>query len=517
MTMHGETQRIRKAVIVGGGTAGWMAAAALARMTKNSGLEITLVESEEIGTVGVGEATIPAIIRFNTLLGIDEYDFLRSTNGSYKLGIEFVDWGRLGDRYIHPFGVYGTPLDAVPFHQFWLRLQAAGSGGDYSEYSLPAMAAAAGKFMRPGKDPGSVLASIGYAYQFDASQYAAYLRRYSEALGVKRIEGRVDDIVMRAGDGHVEAVTLQSGARVAGDLFIDCTGFRGLLIEGALNAGYEDWSHWLPCDRAVAVPCARTGPPLPYTRATARAAGWQWRIPLQHRTGNGHVYSSAYISDDDALRTLMDNLDGAPLADPNFLRFRTGRRRRFWDRNVVALGLAAGFMEPLESTSIHLIQTGISKLLALFPDQTFNPVEREEYNRLVGIEYERIRDFLILHYNATTRDDTPFWDYCRTMDVPESLRMRMDLFRHSGRVFRYDDELFGEANWTAVFFGQNIMPGTFDPIAESLSEQDVINNMRMIRETIAKVVHAMPTHEAFIAKHCAAPPQTMRATATANA
>jgi len=359
--------------------------------------------------------------------------------------------------------------------------------------------------MRPGNDPQSVISNIAYAYQFDASLYAAYLRKYAEKRGVKRVEGKILDVSLSPESGNVSAVSLEGARRIEGDFFVDCSGFRGLLIEQSLQTGYEDWTHWLPCDRAVAIPCESSGPPLPYTRSTARNAGWQWRIPLQYRIGNGHVYCSDHLSDDEATATLVNNLDGQPIADPNLLRFKTGRRKKFWNKNVVSLGLAAGFMEPLESTSIHLIQTGVSKLLALFPDKTFNPSERDEYNRLVTIEYERIRDFIILHYKATNRNDTPFWDYCRTMNIPDTLQKRIDLFKHSGRVFRYDDELFGEPNWTAVFFGQGIIPAHYDPVADSVLENDVNRNLDHIRETIAKVTKAMPSHAAFIAKHCASP------------
>jgi tryptophan halogenase len=358
--------------------------------------------------------------------------------------------------------------------------------------------------MRSVKAGNSPLSNIGYAFHFDASLYAAHLRKYAEARGVMRREGRVVDVTLRGADGFVESVTLEGGVMVDGDLFIDCSGFRGLLIEQALGTGYEDWSHWLPCDRALAVPCERVTAPTPFTRSTARSAGWQWRIPLQHRTGNGYVYSSAHVSDDEAERTLMANLDGKPLADPRPLRFVTGRRKRFWNRNVVALGLASGFMEPLESTSIHLVQSGIAKLLAMFPDRSFDPIEIDRYNRVVGEEYARIRDFLVLHYNATTRDDSTFWNYVRTMDVPDGLKEKYDIYRRRGRIFRENDELFTDTSWFAVMTGQNLWPTSYDPVADVLDEAETRKRLASVARVIETCVGQIPPHEAFIVAHCAA-------------
>src|SRR6266478_160401 len=391
-----QDRRLRSILIVGGGTAGWMSAAALAKVLGRE-CSIRLIESEEIGTVGVGEATVPHLKLFNSVLEIDEVEFIREVRGTFKLGIQFVDWGRAGDRYIHGFGTIGHDYGLLPFHQYWLKLFLAGQATDIGAYSLNTAAAPLGKFMSSAHDvpATSPLANITYAYHFDAGLYAAYLRRYAEARGVRRSEGKVVDVQLRGTDGFIEAVVLEGGEQVSADLFIDCSGFRGLLIEQALHTGYEDWTHWLPCDRAMAVPCENVGPPTPYTRSTALAAGWQWRIPLQHRTGNGYVYSSQYISDDAAAATLLANLDGRALADPRPIRFRTGRRRVAWTRNVIAIGLSAGFLEPLESTSIHLIQSSIAKLLSLFPDRDCDSNVVEQYNRVMLQEYEGVRDFLV--------------------------------------------------------------------------------------------------------------------------
>ncbi|HEV2867530.1 MAG TPA: tryptophan halogenase family protein [Allosphingosinicella sp.] len=495
---------IRRAVIVGGGTAGWMAAAALSRL-KSAGLEIVLVESDEIGTIGVGEATIPPIRSFNELLGIDENEFLARTQGSLKLGIEFAGWLRPGHRYMHPFGAFGADIEAVKFHQLWLRLRHDPSIGDFEAYNLNAVAARLGKFQRPSGDPRSVLSTLQYAYHFDAGLYAQYLRGYAEARGVVRREGRVVDVTLRGEDGFVESVTLQDGEAIAGDLFIDCSGFRGLLIEQALESGYEEWTHWLPCDRAVAVPSAPAGDPLPYTVSTALGAGWQWRIPLQHRTGNGYVYSSADISDEAAAAAVLANIDGEPLAEPRTLGFTTGRRRKVWNRNVVALGLASGFMEPLESTSIHLVQAGLSKLLSLFPDRSFDPALEAEYNRLTTVQLEQIRDFLILHYKANERTE-PFWRRCREMEVPESLERKIALFRATGQLFRYEDELFSESSWLAVLLGQGIVPRTHARIADTVDPRQAHHMLTRMAQVMRQAAEAMPTHRHYIERHCAAAP-----------
>jgi tryptophan halogenase len=494
-------RRLRGIVIVGGGSAGWMAAAALSSVI-GGGCTVTLIESEEIGTVGVGEATIPPIKIFNQTLGLDEADFLRRTQGTFKLGIEFVDWARTGRRYFHPFGPHGMQFDAVPLHQFWLRGRTAPGALELDEYSMAWAAASRGRFDKPSRDPREIASTFDYAYHFDAALYAAYLREVAEKRGVRRLEGRIVGVDLRGADGFVEAVRLADGRSVAGDLFIDCSGFRGLLIEDALHTGYEDWRHWLPCDRAMAVPSAPDGDPAPYTRSTARAAGWQWKIPLQHRVGNGYVYASKYVSDDEAAATLLANLDGPALAEPRALRFVTGRRKRFWNRNVVALGLASGFMEPLESTSLHLVQSGISRLLALFPDRDFDPLVIDEYNRIGVNEYERIRDFLILHYKLTERTDAPLWRACAAMDIPDTLVRKIEHFRRYGRLVSEGPELFGNASWLAVHVGQLNWPQRHDPLAD-LRGIDGAAMLARQRDAMVRAAAAMPTHADFIARYCA--------------
>jgi tryptophan halogenase len=505
--------RISSILIVGGGTAGWMAGAALAKVLGRD-CAIRLIESEEIGTVGVGEATVPHLKLFNSVLEIDEVEFIREVRGTFKLGIQFVDWGRAGDRYIHGFGTIGHDYGLLPFHQYWLKLFLAGQATDIGAYSLNTAAAPLGKFMSSAHDvpATSPLANITYAYHFDAGLYAAYLRRYAEARGVRRTEGKVVDVRLRSSDGFIEAVVLECGEQVSADLFIDCSGFRGLLIEQALHTGYEDWTHWLPCDRAMAVPCENVGPPTPYTRSTARAAGWQWRIPLQHRTGNGYVYSSAYIKDDAVADTLMSNLDGRPLAEPRVLKFTTGMRSKFWNRNCVAVGLASGFMEPLESTSIYMIQSGIARLINLMPDRSFSPVLIERYNKQAAFECERIRDFLILHYFATERRDSPFWQYCSSMEIPAQLADNIRLFRDSGRFFRNAEEMFAITSWVQVMLGQHILPRNYHPAVDLIPERELSELVAGVRNVIASCVEAMPMHAQFLARYgqAAAPPAATR-------
>ncbi|MFJ6024605.1 tryptophan halogenase family protein [Brevundimonas sp. NPDC092305] len=497
-------RQLKKILIVGGGTAGWMAAALLSKLFEGL-YEITLIESEAIGIIGVGEATIPAIKKYNNLLGFDENDFMRKTQGSFKLGIQFVDWLKLGDSYIHGFGVIGRELGWLPCHQYWLQAQGRGAAADFSDYSINTAACHDNKFMRA--DPKMVespLGHIGHAFHFDAALYSKFLRGLAEAKGVRRREGKVGDVSLRAEDGFVESVTMEDGEVIDADLFIDCSGFRGLIIEQALKTGYEDWTHWLPCDRAMAVPCARIEPFTPYTRATARTAGWQWRIPLQHRTGNGHVYSSRFIDDDDAERILLSNLDGEQLAEPNRLRFVTGKRKQVWNRNCVSLGLASGFLEPLESTSIHLIQSCLVRMVRLLPDASFNPATIAEFNRQTDFEYERIRDFIILHYKATERDDTEFWRHCRDMEVPATLQRKMDLWMSNGRVFREDDELFAEESWIQVLIGQGMIPRGYDPLVDIKTNGEIDEFLGNVRKVVGKCASLMPDHAAYVAKVCPA-------------
>jgi len=498
---------IRNIVIVGGGTAGWMAAAALSRFVNNGVTRITLIESDEIGTIGVGEATIPPIISFNQMLGINENDFLRATQGTFKLGIEFVNWGGIGERYFHPFGRHGHDLHGIHFHQLYLRERQRRVLQDISSWSMSSVAASMGRFGRPGAGASAPLNELFYAFHFDAGLYARFLRDFSERSGiVQRIEGKIVDTRLRGEDGYVEAVILAGGPEIAGDLFIDCSGFRGLLIEQALETGYEDWSHWLPADRAIAVPTALAGPPDPFTRATAHPIGWQWRIPLQHRMGNGIVYSSRFADDDTAERTLLANVEGATLAEPRHLAFTTGRRKASWTKNVIAMGLSSGFVEPLESTSIHMVQAAISKLIALFPDRRFDPVERTEFNDQMRALYEDVRDFIILHYCATKRDDTPFWNYVRTMEIPESLQRKIALFRGKGRNFREGYDLFGSPSWVAVMLGQGIVPDDYEPMVDALDEDKVAEALEEMRVAYRRAAEQLPPHADFIAATAAAPP-----------
>ena len=498
--MHNEA--IKDIVIVGGGTAGWMTAAALSTML-NGRYNIRLIESDEIGIVGVGEATIPMIQRFNRVLGIDEHEFMRETHGSFKLGVEFVNWGTLGDRYMHGFGRLGQDLATVPFDQYWQRMHRAGKAAPLEEYSITRMAAKANKFMPPRFDvENSPLRDINYAYHFDASLYARFLRKLAESRGVIRVEGKITHATQREGDGHIDAVLLESGQRVEGELFVDCSGFRGLLIEQTLKTGYEDWTRWLPADRALAVPCESAADMTPYTRATAHKSGWQWRIPLQHRTGNGHVYCSRFISDDEAAATLLANLDGKALADPRLIKFQTGMRKQSWNRNVVAIGLASGFLEPIESTSIHLIQTAIQRLVDFFPDRRFSAVDRDEFNRQSRFEYERVRDFIVLHYHLNQRTDSAYWTECANMAIPATLQQKMDLYRSHGRVVRVDNELFSEVAWIQVFEGQNMPIDGYHPLADTQAEADVQEYLDSVRDVIRKCVDVMPKHADYLDRFC---------------
>jgi tryptophan halogenase len=497
--------RIRRIVIVGGGTAGWMAAASLARILGTRNIAITLVESEEIGTVGVGEATIPPIALFNKLLGIDEDEFVRETEGTFKLGIEFVDWARLDHSYLHSFGLFGVDMNGISFTHYWLRAMKAGSAGDRDLFNAEAEAARLGRFARTPPNSPPSLPRVNYAFQFDAARYAAYLRRYSEALGVVRTEGRIVSVDQAPESGLIEAVQLADGRRIEGDFFIDCSGFRGLLIEGKLQAGYDDWSRWLPCDRAWAVPTANVGPPSPYTRSTAYEAGWQWRIPLQHRTGNGYVFSSGFVAEEEAREKLLGRVDGERLAEPRLLKFVAGRRRRSWIGNCLALGLAGGFLEPLESTSIHLVQAALAKFLAFFPAGRIDDTLVDRFNAEMNQLYEGIRDFLIAHYKITEREDSAFWRYCRHMEIPDTLQARLHLFRSRGEVMPGGQELFREVNWFSILHGQGLVPEDYHPVADALAADVLAQRLSQIRAGVKARVDSMPRHDAFIAQCCASP------------
>ena len=528
------TQRV---VIVGGGTAGWMAAAALTTVVGHR-CDITLIESAEIGSVGVGEATLPHIKDFNDYLGIDEAEFMRATNATFKLGIEFVGWGKAGNRYVHPFGTFGQPFAGVDFVHHWTRARLRGEAAALGAYSYAITAALADRFDFPSTEQKSLKSTYAYAYHFDASLYAAFLRAFAERKGLKRIEGKIVEARRHANSGDVTEVVLDSGAAVAGDLFIDCSGFRALLIEGALKSGWQDWTPWLPCDRAFAVPCERveehslrssaaqatrnssgaqetqglarlpdgtpSGEIHPYTRATALEAGWQWRIALQNRTGNGYVFSSNFIGEDEAAARLMGNLDGKALGDPRLLKFAAGRRNTSWINNCVAMGLASGFLEPLESTSIYLVQIAITNLLQLFPERDIDPRLRGEFNRLVDMEYDRVRDFLILHYHANTRDGE-MWAHVQTMPIPDTLVQRLEQFRHRGHIQRYKEGLFSPASWLAVYAGQDILPEGYDRLADAVPWPETKAWLDDLERRIRLNVDEMPGHDAFVRGYCAAP------------
>jgi tryptophan halogenase len=498
--------RIKRVVIVGGGTAGWMTAAVFSRAMGES-LDIHVVESDAIGSVGVGESTIPQIRNVNHFLGIDENAMLRATRGTFKLAIQYNDWVRPGHSYLHAFGDVGLPVGPLPFQQYWLRRRAQSGAEveDLATYSLNATAAKACRMARIEKVGSSAMAGIKYAFQFDATLYGRMLRAYAEQRGVKRTEGKIVDVRLRGEDGFIEAVALEGGARLEGDLFIDCSGFRALLIEGALKSGFEDWREWLACDRALAVGSASASPMRPYTQANARPAGWQWRIPLQHRTGNGHVYCSEFLSDDEAAAILLGSLDGEPLGDPRPLRFTSGVRRQIWSRNCVAIGLSAGFLEPLESTAIHLIQSGISRLLSLFPDRGFDQPVIDEYNRNTRREYEQVRDFLVLHYRTVERRDTPFWRRCAALPPPDGLRRKLEIFDATGQIFRDGEELFTEHSWLQVMVGQGILPRRHHPLADNLPREKLDEFLGSIRALIRGALEQMSSHERFVAEHCAAP------------
>jgi len=495
--------RLKKIAIVGGGTTGWMTAAAFAKALIPAGYEVTLVESEEIGTVGVGEATIPPIKAFNALLGFNEADFLKRTLGTFKLGIEFINWGKENNRYMHPFGGIGVPYGPLSFYHYWLKFHLQGKSADVGEYCIATQAALQNKFMLPASKAGTPLQRMDYAYHFDASLYAKYLREYAEAAGVKRVEGLIDAVKLHDDNGYIESVHLRSGQIIDADFFIDCTGFRGLLIEQTLQTGYEDWSQYLLCDSAIAVQSHNIEAPRPYTRSTAHEAGWQWEIPLQHRTGNGYVYAGRYLDDESAKNTLLNNVSGDLVNEPRVIRFKPGMRKKMWNKNCVAMGLASGFIEPLESTSIHLIQAAIVKLISMFPAGDFSECDQNQYNQMMADDYLCTRDFIILHYKATERTDSAFWRDCNAMDIPDSLKNRLELYRRNGRIFIKSQDIFKEESWVSVLQGQGIVPADYHPLADALSGQALEQYMKHVRFGISQSVSAMPSHAEFIAKYCA--------------
>jgi tryptophan 7-halogenase len=487
-----------RVVVLGGGTAGWMAATGVAVML-GSRVTVTLVESDDIGIVGVGEATLPHLRSFVESLGLDEADFMRATHATFKLGIDFRDFGKIGDSYIHPFGSFGEELAGVSFHHYWLAAQQRGQAGPIGDYSLGVAAALANRFRPPANDQ-SLGSTYGYAYQFDATLFGPYMREFGLTKGVDRIEGKVVEVTKDSESGNVATLVLEDGRRIDGDLFIDCSGFRSMMLGEAVGADWEDWSHWLPCDRAVALPCMAAKETIePYTRATAMPAGWRWRIPLQHRVGNGYVYASNFIGDDAAADAILNAVEGKAMADPRILKFRAGRRKNSFVKNVVGVGLASGFLEPLESTSIYLAQMAITYLIELFPQNgKIEDADRAEFNRPVDMEYDRIRDFLILHYHATTRDDSPFWDHVRTMQVPDSLAGKMELWKRTGRVAKYSEGLFYDASWIAVYLGQNIVPEGIDPRVAIPDPNGVARALSSLKDAIGVEVAAMPDHRAYL-------------------
>lgn len=494
---------IRKICIVGGGTAGWMAAALMAEHFKGAMGQIELVESDDIGTIGVGESTVPPFLQLLAKLGIDEQVFVREVQASFKLGIEFQDWKRKGERYFHPFGTIGAPVDLADFYQLWLKAKAHGYAGALQDFAPAAVMAKNGKFTLPFKAARTPIGGASYALHVDAKRVARFLRSYAEARGVTRSEGIVDDVAVRA-DGFVEKLILKDGRTVEADFFIDCSGFRALLIGKALGVGYEDWSRWLLCDRAIAVQTENVGAPTPYTMAQAQDFGWRWRIPLQHRTGNGYVFCSKYLSDDEATATLMSQVEGAPVVKPMVVPFKTGMREQLWDKNVLALGLAGGFIEPLESTAIHLIYRGMDFFFRLLPDRDCDPALAEEYNRRMRTDYEEIRDFIVLHYCTTERDDTAFWRECRDMELPPGLKRKIDLFRVNGSLAEGLDELFRAVSWQSVMEGMGVHPRGYHPLVDRIPFDGVPQQLDHAAELLRRVVGDLPLHAQFISQHCAA-------------
>lgn len=488
-------QTIKRVVIAGGGTAGWMAAASLSKLLGKN-LDITLVESDAIGTVGVGEATIPTILTLHKLLKLNEQEMMAATSATFKLGISFENWRAQGLDYIHSFGTTGQDCWAAGFQHFWLKGQTLGFSKDYGDYCPELVAAKQNRFaVTPGQ-------ALNYAYHLDATAYAVYLRKIAEEYGVKRVEGKIAQVQLQPDNGFIRALELDSGQVIEGDLFIDCTGFRALLIEQALHVGYEDWSHWLPCDSALAVQTESVSEPIPYTRSIAHQAGWQWRIPLQHRVGNGLVYCSRYLDDEAAKALLLESIEGNTISEPRLIRFRPGQRRQHWHKNCVALGLASGFVEPLESTSIHMIQRSIIRLMQNFPLTAIHQSDIDEFNQQTDFELQNIRDFIILHYHVTERADSPFWRFCKQMDIPDSLKHRIQLFKETGRVFKVPNELFGENSWVQVMMGQGLTPNQYHPIVDMMSDEELQQFLHQIEQRAKQMVGQLPSHQEFVQHYC---------------
>lgn len=496
---RGPAERLRSIIIVGGGTAGWMTAALLARRLAPLGIALTLIESSAIGTIGVGEATTPAIRDYFEAAGLDEGAVMRAAEGTAKLGIEFEGWTGEGSRFFHPFGLYGSASGGVAFHHYWLRQRAAGDGTPLDRYSLASRLAQAGAMMAPIR-PAPDFAFFDWALHFDARLYAGYLGEVATARGVRRIDAQIRSVERDPTTGRIIAVhTVEQGA-ISGDLFVDCTGFRSLLLGVALDEPFVDWSAFLPVDRAVAIPSATppgSAPLAPYTRSIARGAGWQWRIPLRHRIGNGYVYCSRFLSDDEAAATLAGALDGTALAEPSLLRFRTGHRRRFWSSNCVGVGLSAGFLEPLESTSITLIHSAIERLVDLLPDTRMDPALAAEYNRITALEYERVRDFLILHYHGNARVE-PFWRERRAAPLPEPLAHKIRMFRSRGELVRYDWETFADPSWLSLFAGLNMLPDRWDPRADVLTTTQIDGAFSRMRADIGRLAAGGVPHRTWL-------------------
>ena len=503
--MDAKPTPLKKICIVGGGTAGWIAAALMAEHFKGKMAQVELVESDDIGTIGVGESTVPPFLQLLARLGVNEQEFVQETQASFKLGIQFKDWLRKGEDYFHPFGAIGSPVEFGDFYQLWLKAVANGYPGGLMDFAPSAQMARDGRFMLPFKAPRTPIAGAVYALHVDAKRVAAFLRKFSEARGVVRTEGIVEQVAVRP-DGFVEKLTLKSGKTVEADFFIDCSGFRALLIGKTLDVGYEDWSDWLLCDRAIAVQTENVGPPAPYTQAIAQDFGWRWRIPLQHRTGNGYVFSSRHLSDDEATATLMGQVEGEPVVKPMVVPFKTGVRKEIWSKNVLSLGLASGFIEPLESTAIHLIYRGMDFFFRFMPETDCDPSLIAEYNRRMAHDYEEIRDFIILHYAMTQRDDTAFWRECRDMVLPESLQAKLDLFRVNGTLKEGVDELFRAVSWHSVMEGMGVRPRTWHPMIDRIAYDSVPGQLDQAAAVLRHAVAGLPTHQAFLEAHCPAPP-----------